>query len=91
MEDLEVFELHKIKMKLFPACERFLTIQYAVQAIWRAVQDLLDRNQPADVRQSVLQFTQSLVQGQFSELGVMRAHFFRVIQSHQVEEDSQHR
>jgi tuberous sclerosis protein 2 len=65
--------------------------EYAVQAIWRAVQDLLDRSQPADVRQAVLQFTQCLVQGQYSELGVMRAHFFRVIQSHQVEEDSQQR
>jgi tuberous sclerosis protein 2 len=55
------------------------------------VQDLLDRSQPADVRQAVLQFMQCLVQGQYSELGVMRAHFFQVIQSHQVEEDSQQR
>ena len=68
-----------------------LPVQYAVQSIWRAVQDLLDRSQPADVRQAVLQFMQCLVQGQYSELGVMRAHFFRVIQSHQVEEDSQQR
>ena len=62
-----------------------------MQAIWRAVGDLLDHSQPADVRQAVLQFTQALVRGQFSELGVMRAHFFRVVQSHNVEEDSQQR
>ena len=77
-----------------PCCchsDDLLTWQYAVQAIWRAVRDLLDPSQPAEVRQAVLQFSQALVRGQFSELGLMRAHFFKVVQTHQVEEDAQQR
>lgn len=67
------------------------TLQYAVQAIWKAVRDLLQPQQPSDVRQAVLRFTRSLVAGQYSELGVMRAHFFKVIQTHRIEEDAQQR
>lgn len=67
------------------------SLQYAVQAIWKAVRDLLQPQQPSDVRQAVLRFTRSLVAGQYSELGVMRAHFFKVIQTHRMEEDAQQR
>jgi tuberous sclerosis protein 2 len=65
--------------------------EYAVQAIWQAVRDLLGPGQPPETRQAVLQFLRALVQGQFSELGVMRAHFFRMVCSHQPEEDTQQR
>ena len=62
-----------------------------MQAIWKAVQDLLQPRHTADVRHAVLRFTQALVAGQYSELGMMRAHFFKVIQSHRLEEDAQQR
>jgi tuberous sclerosis protein 2 len=65
--------------------------EHAVQAIWKAVQDLLQPRHTADVRHAVLRFTQALVAGQYSELGMMRAHFFKVIQSHRLEEDGQQR
>lgn len=67
------------------------TLQYAVQTIWKSVRDLLQPQQPPDVRQAVLHFTRSLVVGQYSELGMMRAQFFKVIQTHRIEEDAQQR
>ena len=68
-----------------------LSLQYAVQAIWKAVRDLLQPRHAVDVRHVVFRLTQAMVAGQYSELGVMRAHFFKVIQSHQLEEDAQQR
>ena len=62
-----------------------------MQAIWKAVQDLLQPSQSSDVRHAALWFTRAMVTGQYTELGVMRAHFFKVIQNHRVEEDVQQR
>ena len=55
------------------------------------MEDLLGAEHVCEVRQTVLQFTRCLVEGQFSELGVLRAHFFNVVRCHQLAEDAQQR
>uniref|UniRef100_A0A1X7VTP7 Rap-GAP domain-containing protein n=1 Tax=Amphimedon queenslandica TaxID=400682 RepID=A0A1X7VTP7_AMPQE len=60
---------------------------YGVQAAWLLVKDLLEAENQLEVRHTVLGFLQCLVAGQCEELGILRAHFFRVIQLHNVEED----
>ena len=72
-------------------CSALPAPQHAVQAIWKAVRDLLQPSQPVEVRHTTLGFTQALVSGQYRELGMLRAHFFRVIQQHSVREDAQQR
>lgn len=66
-------------------------VQYAVQAIWKAVCDLLQVSHPVEVRHAVLQFTIAMVAGQYSELGMMRAQFFQIVAGHRLEEDTQQR
>ena len=68
-----------------------LYLQHAVQAIWKATRDLLQPSQPAEARHTALGFTRALVAGQYAELGVMRAHFFKVVQTHTLREDAQQR
>lgn len=49
--------------------------------------DLIVFNKPAEQRQITLQFYGKLIKGQFKELNIMRAHFFKVIQNHNIRED----
>ena len=83
--------MKKVCIYIIGSREHVSSTQYAVQATWKAVQDLLQPRHTADVRHAVLQFLQAIVAGQYSELGVMRAHFFQVIQSHHLQEDAQQR
>lgn len=63
--------------------------QYAVQAMWLAVKDLLDKPNSIETRHCVLGFLRVLISGQYEELGVLRAHFLHVVQDHTIEEDFQ--
>ncbi|KAM4632290.1 tuberin isoform 2-T2 [Discoglossus pictus] len=60
---------------------------YAVEAILKAVADMLQLDQPAEARHSVLQLLKAIVQGQGERLGFLRAHFFRVIKDYPCNED----
>lgn len=44
-------------------------------------------NQSADLRHLAFSFLQNLIKGQSDHLGMMRAHFFRVIKQHNHPED----
>uniref|UniRef100_A0A8C5QM62 TSC complex subunit 2 n=1 Tax=Leptobrachium leishanense TaxID=445787 RepID=A0A8C5QM62_9ANUR len=61
--------------------------EHAVEAIWRAVADLLQPEQLPENRYKVLQLLKALVQGQGERLGFLRAHFFRVIKDYPSDED----
>ena len=52
-------------------CAVCVSLQNAVQAVWRAVSDLLAPGAPADVRQSTLVFTQALITGQVCHMTSM--------------------
>ncbi|XP_068103396.1 tuberin [Hyperolius riggenbachi] len=60
---------------------------HAVEAIWLVVMDLMQPDQPAEGRSNVLALVKSLVVGQGERLGVLRAHFFRVIKDYPNKED----
>lgn len=49
--------------------------------------DLILPNKPIDQRHTALVFYQKLIQGQYENLSILRGHFFRVIQEHDVPED----
>ena len=57
--------------------------------MWLAVKDLADPSQPQEARHVVFGFLRALVGGQFEELGILRAHFLRVVQNHVIIEDFQ--
>ena len=57
--------------------------------MWLAVKDLLDKTNSIETRHCVLGFFRALINGQYEELGVLRAHFLHVIQDHTIEEDFQ--
>lgn len=59
--------------------------------MWELTKDLIVPNKPAEQRQVALTFYRKLIEGQFENLSLMRAHFFRVIQDHDVPEDLSHR
>ncbi|XP_075035425.1 tuberin isoform X2 [Mixophyes fleayi] len=60
---------------------------HAVEAIWTAVSDLLDLDQPPEGRLNVLNLLKNLIMGQGERLGFLRAHFFRVIKDYPSNED----
>ncbi|XP_040212417.1 tuberin isoform X3 [Rana temporaria] len=64
---------------------------HAVEAIWLAVEDLLQPEQPAEARLDVLNLLKSLIVGQGERLGFLRAHFFRVIKDYPTNEDLEQR
>ncbi|XP_034313756.2 tuberin isoform X2 [Magallana gigas] len=51
----------------------------AIEALWFSVKDLLDQSVKAENRHTALHFIQCLVEGQLQYLGILRAHFFRVV------------
>ncbi|NXW85360.1 TSC2 protein, partial [Alopecoenas beccarii] len=61
--------------------------EHAVEAIWRVVADMLQPERPAEARHAVLHLLKSIVQGQGERLGILRAHFFRVIKDYPSNED----
>ncbi len=72
-------------------CEHFSLFKASIKKLWDLTKDLIVPNKPAEQRQTALVFYQKLIQGQFESLGLMRGHFFRVIQEHDVAEDTMHR
>nr|XP_040237462.2 tuberin isoform X1 [Anopheles coluzzii] len=63
----------------------------AVQSLWELTKDLLVGNKLMEQRQCALAFYCRLIQGQYDRLGLMRAQFYRVIESHSEPEDISYR
>ncbi|XP_054066468.1 tuberin isoform X5 [Rissa tridactyla] len=61
--------------------------EHAVEAIWKVVADMLQPERPAEARHAVLHLLKSIVQGQGERLGILRAHFFKVIKDYPSNED----
>ncbi|KAL1004888.1 hypothetical protein UPYG_G00051850 [Umbra pygmaea] len=57
--------------------------EHAVEAVWSAVVDMLNPEQPTEARHAVLQLLRSIIQGQGERLGPLRAYFFKVIADYQ--------
>ncbi|XP_073755778.1 tuberin isoform X3 [Callorhinus ursinus] len=61
--------------------------EHAVEALWKAVADLLHPERPPEARHAVLALLKAIVQGQGDRLGVLRALFFKVIKDYPSNED----
>ncbi|NXJ60905.1 TSC2 protein, partial [Rostratula benghalensis] len=61
--------------------------EHAVEAIWKVVADMLQPERPAEARHAVLHLLKSIIQGQGERLGILRAHFFKVIKDYPSNED----
>ncbi|XP_034043215.1 tuberin [Thalassophryne amazonica] len=57
--------------------------EHAVEAVWKAVEDMLSPDQPPEARHAVLQLLRAIIQGQGERLGPLRAYFFNVIRDYQ--------
>ncbi|KAM9314058.1 tuberin isoform 2-T2 [Pholidichthys leucotaenia] len=57
--------------------------EHAVEAVWKAVEDLLTPEQPPEARHAVLQLLRTIIHGQGEWLGPLRAYFFKVIREYQ--------
>lgn len=62
-----------------------------IKRLWELTKDLIVPHKPAEQRQTALAFYQKLIQGQFESLAIMRGHFYRVIENHNVPEDIEFR
>ncbi|XP_015992051.2 tuberin isoform X6 [Rousettus aegyptiacus] len=61
--------------------------EHAVEALWKAVADLLQPERPPEARHAVLALLKAIVQGQGDRLGVLRAFFFKAIKDYPSNED----
>ncbi|XP_072838442.2 tuberin isoform X1 [Pogona vitticeps] len=61
--------------------------EHAVEAIWKVVADMLQPDRPAEARHAVLHLLTAIIQGQGERLGILRAHFFKVIKDYPSNED----
>ncbi|KAM6940907.1 tuberin isoform 1-T1 [Lycodopsis pacificus] len=57
--------------------------EHAVEAVWKAVEDMLTPEQPPEARHAVLQLLRAIIHGQGERLGPLRAYFFKVIRDYQ--------
>ncbi|XP_034543389.1 tuberin [Notolabrus celidotus] len=57
--------------------------EHAVEAVWKAVEDMLAPEQPPEARHAVLLLLRAIIQGQGERLGPLRAYFFKVIRDYQ--------
>uniref|UniRef100_A0A1A7WCT5 Tuberin n=1 Tax=Iconisemion striatum TaxID=60296 RepID=A0A1A7WCT5_9TELE len=57
--------------------------EHAVEAVWKAVEDMLTPEQPPEARHAVLLLLRAIIQGQGEWLGHLRAHFFKVVRDYQ--------
>nr|XP_046196825.1 tuberin-like [Oncorhynchus gorbuscha] len=57
--------------------------EHAVEAVWKAVEDMLTPEQPPEARHAVLLLLRAVIQGQGEHLGPLRAFFFKVIRDYQ--------
>uniref|UniRef100_A0A4W6CEZ4 Tuberin n=1 Tax=Lates calcarifer TaxID=8187 RepID=A0A4W6CEZ4_LATCA len=53
--------------------------EHAVEAVWKAVEDMLTLEQPPEARHAVLQLLRAIIQGQGERLGPLRAYFFKAL------------
>ncbi|XP_063058708.1 tuberin [Engraulis encrasicolus] len=53
--------------------------QNAVEAVWKAVEDMLQTDSPPEARHAVLQLLRAIIHGQGESLGPLRAYFFKLI------------
>ncbi|XP_054460558.1 tuberin isoform X1 [Anoplopoma fimbria] len=56
--------------------------EHAVEAVWKAVEDMLTPEQPLEARHAVLQLLRAIIHGQGERLGPLRAYFFKVIRDY---------
>ncbi|KAM4820069.1 tuberin isoform 4-T4 [Thomomys bottae] len=61
--------------------------EHAVEALWKAVSDLLQPDRPPEARHAVLALLKAIIQGQGDRLGILRALFFKVIKDYPSNED----
>ncbi|XP_060642483.2 tuberin isoform X5 [Anolis sagrei] len=61
--------------------------EHAVEAIWKAIADMLQPDRPPEARHAVLYLLKAIIQGQGERLGILRAHFFKVIKDYPSNED----
>lgn len=61
--------------------------EFAVQKLWSLTNDLLEPNKEPYVREATLMFYTKLIQGQYRDLAIMRAHFFKLVQNHKISSD----
>ncbi|XP_053131916.1 tuberin isoform X1 [Hemicordylus capensis] len=61
--------------------------EHAVEALWKMVADMLNPDRPAEARHAVLHLLTAIIQGQGERLGILRAHFFKVIKDYSSNED----
>ncbi|XP_055265175.1 tuberin isoform X2 [Moschus berezovskii] len=61
--------------------------EHAVEALWKAVSDLLQPERPPEARHAVLALLKAIVQGQGDRLGILRALFFKAIKDYPSDED----
>ncbi|XP_021346638.1 tuberin-like isoform X4 [Mizuhopecten yessoensis] len=59
----------------------------AIEALWNSIKDLVQPGTPSESRQIALHFLHSLIEGQLQYLGILRAHFFSVIEDLSNHED----
>uniref|UniRef100_W5M5G2 Tuberin n=1 Tax=Lepisosteus oculatus TaxID=7918 RepID=W5M5G2_LEPOC len=64
--------------------------EHAVEALWKAVEDMLQPDQPAEARRAVLQLLRAIIQGQGERLGPLRAYFFSVIRDYHPSSEDLH-
>uniref|UniRef100_A0A667ZPP0 Tuberin n=1 Tax=Myripristis murdjan TaxID=586833 RepID=A0A667ZPP0_9TELE len=57
--------------------------EYGVEAVWKAVEDMLSPEQPPEARHAVLLLLRAIIQGQGERLGPLRAYFFKIIRDYQ--------
>ncbi|XP_067261241.1 tuberin isoform X2 [Chanodichthys erythropterus] len=55
----------------------------AVEALWKAVEDMMHPEQPLEARHAVLVLLRAIIQGQGERLGPLRAYFFKIILDYQ--------
>lgn len=67
-------------------CNCFI-FKRGVEKLWAWTQDLLSKEQPTEIRHLEFSFLIALVRGQYDRLGILRAHFFRVVKQYDHPED----
>ncbi|XP_041961436.1 tuberin isoform X1 [Alosa sapidissima] len=53
--------------------------EHAVEAVWKAVEDMLQPDSPPEARHAVLQLLRAIIHGQGERLGPLRAYFFKLV------------
>jgi Domain of unknown function (DUF3384) len=55
--------------------------------LWSLTSDLIEPQKPTEARHATLYFYTKLIQGQYSDLAMMRGHFFKLVYNHNLPED----